>query len=209
MKIIDISWPICDSTTQYKDKKYITFTSLKSFDKDGSRESSVCLSTHTGTHVDAPSHFLKDGKTVDEIRLDRLMGNAKVLDFVTVSESISDDDLERYEINQGDILLFRTANSSYDPFDTFNSKFIYLDESGARYLAQKKVKAVGIDYLGIERGDPEHTTHTTLMKADIAIIEGLRLAHVAAGTYFFMCLPLPVIGIDAAPARAILMGEGP
>ena len=180
-----------------------------SYEKDGSRESLICFDAHTGTHVDAPSHFLKDGKTVDEIRLDRLMGRAKVLDFVTIGESISDDDLERYEIEEGDILLFRTANSSCEPFHQFHRKFIYLDASGARYLVEKKVKAVGIDYLGIERGDPEHTTHTTLMKADIAIIEGLRLAHVQSGSYFFLCLPLALIGIEAAPARAILMSDGP
>lgn len=207
MKIVDISWPICDATTEYTDKKSISFTQLKTFDKDGVRESSLCMNAHTGTHVDAPSHFLKDGKTIDEIHLDRLMGKAILLDLVTIGESITQDDLEGHEINEGDILLLRTANSSYEPTDPFVSDFISLDPSGAQYLAEKKVKAVGIDYLGIERGDPEHRVHKTLMQADIAIIEGLRLGHVQAGTYFFICLPLAIVGPEAAPARAILLTD--
>ncbi len=209
MKIIDISWPICDATTEYKDKKSITFTQLKTFDKDGVRESSFCFNAHTGTHVDAPSHFLKDGKTIDEVHLDRLMGKAILLDLVTIGDSIGEDDLNGYEIEEGDIVLLRTANSAYTPTDPFVRDFIYLDPSGAQYLAEKRVKAVGIDYLGIERGDPDHRVHTTLMQADIAIIEGLRLGHVQAGTYFLVCLPLAIVGPESAPARAILLTGAP
>ncbi len=205
MKIIDISWPISEAITAYKDQKTVQCTQIKTFAKDGSRESAICFSAHTGTHVDAPSHFLRDGKTIDEIHLDRLIGKAVVLDMLTIGDSITDEDLEGYEIDEGDIVLFRTANSAYGPADPFEKSFIYIHASGARYLMQKKIKAVGIDYLGIERGDPEHTVHTMFMKADIAIIEGLRLSHVQAGTYFLVCLPISVIGLEAAPARAILL----
>ena len=207
MKIYDISWPISNDTTEYKNKKTVAFEQLKDFDKDGVRESKICLGTHTGTHIDAPAHFLKDGKTVDEISLDRLIGRSQVLDLTTVIEKITADDLEKFELHEGEIILLKTANSAQSITDPFQTNFIYLDASGARYLADKKVKAVGIDYLGIERGDPEHTTHTTLMHADIVIIEGLRLSHVQAGEYFFVCLPLDLIGLEAAPARAILMCE--
>ncbi len=207
MKIIDLSWPISEAITAYKNKKTIKLTEFKSFAKDGVRESGFCCGSHTGTHVDAPSHFLKDGKTIDEISLDRLIGRAVVLDLVTVTESVTAQDLEEYEIESGDIVLLRTANSSHDPTDEFDQDFIYLDVSGAQYLVDKGVRAVGIDYLGLERGDPAHTTHTTLMSADIVIVEGLRLSHVQSGRYFFICLPLPVIGLEAAPARAILMCE--
>ena len=209
MKIIDISWPISDAATEYKDKKSIAFEQLKTFDTDGVRESSFCMNSHTGTHVDAPSHFLKDGKTIDEMHLDRLMGKAVLLDLLTIGDAITEDDLHGYEIEDGDIVLLRTSNSACAPTDPFANDFVYLDPSGAHYLAQKHIKAVGIDYLGIERGDPEHRTHTTLMQADIAIIEGLRLGHVQAGTYFFICLPLAIIGPEAAPARAILLMGAP
>lgn len=207
MKVFDISWPLSPATTQYKNKDIIKFTQVKSFEKDGARDLTICLGSHSGTHVDAPSHFLKDGKTIDQIRLDRLIGRAIVLDFLTAVESISADDLARYEIQEGDIILLRTTNSSSSITADFNKDFIYLDASGARYLAEKQIKAVGIDYLGIERGDPEHPTHQTLMKADIVIIEGLRLSHVSAGTYFMVCLPIALVGVEAAPARAILMSE--
>jgi len=207
MKIYDISWPISQGTTEYKNKGTIQLTAVKGFDTDGVRDSTITIGTHTGTHVDAPSHFLRDGKTIDMISLDRVMGRAQVIDLMTVHESISADDLARYEIHEGDIILLRTANSALSVTDPFRSDFIYLDPSGARYLAEKKVKAVAIDYLGIERGDPEHTTHTTLMKADIVIIEGVRLSHVPPGDYFMICLPLAIIGLEAAPARAILMSE--
>ena len=115
MKVIDISWPICGITTEYKGKKSIEFTQLKVFEKDGFRESSICFNAHTGTHVDAPSHFLKDGVTVDEVHLDRLMGKAIVLDLVTLGESISDDDLERYEIEEGDIVLLPHQQPKINP----------------------------------------------------------------------------------------------
>lgn len=207
MKIIDISWPISPASTEYRDKESISFTETKTFEKDSARETTICMDSHTGTHIDAPAHFLKDGITVDEIHLDRLIGKAIVIDVLTVNDAITEDDLHGYEIAEGDIVLLRTANSALDPNDPFKSDFIYLDRSGADYLAKKKIKAIGIDYLGIERGDPEHTVHTTFMKADVVIVEGLRLGHVQAGEYFFVCLPLATIGLDASPARAILMSE--
>lgn len=181
---------------------------IKGFETDGVRDSVITLGTHTGTHVDAPAHFLRDGKTIDMIPVDHTMGPAKVIDLMTVTDAITADDLKRYEIAEGDIILLRTANSALGFSDPFDSSFIYLDYSGAQYLADKKIKAVAIDYLGIERGDPEHKTHTTLMNADIVIIEGVRLSHVPAGNYFLVCLPLAIIGLEAAPARAILMTEG-
>lgn len=205
MKIYDISWPISSDTTEYKNKGTINFDAVKQFEKDGVRDSLITVGAHTGTHVDAPAHFLRDGKTIDMIPLNHLIGKAVVLDFMTVTESISADDLQRHEIHEGDIVILRTANSAQGATDQFKIDFIYLDASGARYLIQKKVKAVAIDYLGIERNDPDHAVHTSLMQADIAIIEGVRLSHVPHGEYFMICLPIAVIGLEAAPARAILM----
>ena len=207
MKIYDISWPISPTTTEYKNKKTISFESLKNFDTDSVRDSKICLGAHTGTHVDAPSHFLKDGKTIDAITLDRLIGRAQVLDLTNVVDRISASDLQKFELHPGEIILLKTANSSILLTNPFHSDFVYLDASGAEFLRDKKVRAVGIDYLGIERNDPTHKTHITLMHADIAIIEGLRLNHVQPGAYFCICLPLHIVGLEAAPARAILMSD--
>jgi arylformamidase len=209
MKLLDISWPITTATTGYKDRHIVSLEQLKDFDKDGVRESKIALYSHTGTHVDAPSHFLRDGKTIDEVELERLTGTCVVLDLMEVEDAITMELLEQFDdlIAPDEIVLLKTSNSLLEATAPFNPHFVYLHQSGARYLIEKGIKAVGIDYLGIERGDSNHTTHTLLMHADVAIIEGLRLAHVDAGEYPFMCLPLNVIGAEAAPARAVLLVE--
>ena len=163
------------------------------------------LSSHTGTHVDAPAHFIKDGITIDQIQLDRLVGQAIVLDLMYVLDGITRDDLVDKKIKKGDIVLFKTVNSLTPATGKFTPHFVYLEASGAQYLAEIGVKAVGIDYLGIERSQIDHLTHTTLMHADIVIIEGLRLEFIAPGEYMCVCLPLNIIGLEAAPARAILI----
>ena len=207
MKVIDISWPISKATTGYKDRNIVTIEEIKNFNRDGVRETTIHLNSHTGTHVDAPSHFLKEGKTIDEIELNRLIGDCVVLDMTTCAERITRDCLLEYadKITENSIILLRTTNSDISPTDKFNIHFIYLEASGAAYLAEKKIKAVGIDYLGIEHSQPGHPTHENLLNADIVIIEGLRLGHVKPDNYFFVCLPLNMIGTEAAPARAVLM----
>lgn len=209
MKIIDISWPISTATTGYKDRHIVNIEEVKNFNRDGARETALHLSSHTGTHVDAPSHFLREGKTIDEMHLDRLIGDCVVLDMTTCAERITRDCLMAHDmdITENGIVLLRTTNSDISPTDKFSPHFVYLEASGATYLAEKKVKAVGIDYLGIEHSQQGHPTHENLLNADIAIIEGLRLGYVQAGTYMFVCLPLNVIGTEAAPARAVLMSK--
>lgn len=207
MKIFDISWPVSKATTGYKDRYVVGIDEVRNFNQDGVRETTIHLNSHSGTHVDAPSHFLKEGKTIDEMSLDRLIGDCVVIDMTTCAERITRDCLLAHEseIVEGAIVLFRTTNSDLSPTDKFNPHFVYLEASGAVYLAEKKVKAVGIDYLGIEHSQPGHPTHETLLNADIVVVEGLRLRHVQPGNYFFVCLPLNMIGTEAAPARAVLM----
>ncbi len=209
MKIFDISWPISKATTGYKDRYIVGIDEIKNFNRDGVRETAIHLSSHSGTHVDAPSHFLREGKTIDEMHLDRLIGDCVVLDMTTCAERITRDCLLAHdnEIAEGGIILLRTTNSDFSATDKFSPHFVYLEASGAAYLAEKKVKAVGIDYLGIEHSQPGHPTHENLLNADIVIVEGLRLRHVQPGSYFFVCLPLNVIGTEAAPARAVLMAK--
>jgi len=142
-KIFDISWPISQATTGYKDRNIVKFHDLKNFDKDGVRETDIQLSSHTGTHVDAPSHFFRDGKTIDEITLNRLVGNCVVLDLTSALEKITDENLASFDIKEGDIVLLKTMNSSIQPTDKFSSHFVYLHESGAVYLKQKKDKSSG------------------------------------------------------------------
>lgn len=204
MKIIDISWPIFSSMTEYKDRKSVQFAHAKKFAEDQVRETIICMNVHSGTHVDAPAHFLPDGKTLDLVDPGTLMGVCRVIDCTDVQEKITNEDLAKHNLQAGEIILFKTKNSKLAIDAPFNPEFIYLDQMGAQYLVERKVRSVGIDYLGIERNQPDHQTHKTLLGNDIAIIEGVRLEHVSAGNYFLFCLPLSVVGLDAAPARAYL-----
>ena len=206
MNIIDISWPIAAGTTEYKDKGTLQLKPIKEFARDGVRETIMHMSVHTGTHIDAPSHFLDSGNTIEQFALDKLVGPARVLDCSTIESGITKKDLEPHNIKAGEIILLKTSNSTLAPDAPFNPEFVYLTKSGAQHLASLNIKAVGIDYLGIERGQPEHETHTCLLGRDTPIIEGLRLGHVAPGNYVLYCLPLSLHGAEAAPARAILIG---
>lgn len=208
MKLFDISWPISPSMTEYKDRQSVMLSTLKKVASDGVTETQICLHSHTGTHIDAPIHFMPGGKTMDQLDLQSLIGPCKVVDCTSIREKITADDLKQCGIKSGDRILFKTINSDIKPTDPFNPDFVYLDVTGAEYLAIKKIKTVGIDYLGIERNQPGHETHVTLFKHDITLIEGLRLADVTPGNYELHCLPLNIIGIDAAPARAILLSHG-
>ncbi len=205
--IIDISWPLTKKSTSYRNRSLFNVHPSKTYHTDHKRETRITLSSHTGTHIDAPSHFLRKGKTIEEEALQKFIGNSRVLDLTKIKRRITSTDLKKHKIKRGQIILLKTKNSLHTETDKFDSEFVYLTSSAAKHLKEKKVKAVGIDYLGIERGNVSHIAHKTLLAADIPIIEGLRLKEVKSKGYYFVCLPLAVKGIDAAPARAILIED--
>jgi arylformamidase len=204
-KFIDISWPISTRMTSYKDSKPISVVERKNFERDEVRDTDVTLNTHTGTHVDAPAHFVGAGATIDQLQLERLSGMAQVIDVSHVENAITAADLEFHVVAAGNIILLKTRNSLLPVDAPFNPNFIYLAPDAATLLAQRGAKAVGIDYLGIERNSAKHETHIILLEQRIPIIEGLRLGHVPVGYYTMVCLPLALVGCEAAPARAILI----
>jgi len=205
MKIIDISWPISNEMTTYKNKQDVLITQTKFFETSGVREFKLSCGLHTGTHVDAPAHFLSDGANLDQVSLSQLLGECQVFDLTDINNQITQKDLEKLDFSTCQIALFKTKNSLYSTNSEFDPNFIYLDASAAQYLATKKLTAIGIDGLGVERNQPDHETHKLLMQANMLIIEGLRLAHVTPGVYQLICLPLSITGVDSAPARAILI----
>ncbi len=207
MKVYDISWPTFNGMTEYKDRKVLHLKATKTFQKDYVRESLITIGSHTGTHIDAPAHFLKEGKSIEEIGPLSCVGPAQVIDMTHVETCIDAEEINKIEIKPNMLVLFKTKNSQLQVNAPFNHDFIYLNAEGAKALVEKEARAVGIDYLGIERQQPNHETHTTLLEKNIPIIEGLRLAHVNAGNYFMWCLPLSIPGIDAVPARAVLIEE--
>ncbi|GGK18796.1 cyclase [Caldalkalibacillus thermarum] len=208
MKIYDISMPIYEQMPVYKNKeeKRPRFEVMSDFKTGKVHETRIHLDVHTGTHVDAPLHMFEDGETIESISLEKLVGPCKVLDFTYVKDAISKADLEQKQMKANDFVLFKTKNS----FDTgFNFGFVYLKEDGARYLAEMGVRGVGIDALGIERNQPGHPTHKTLMNKNIIIIEGLKLDQVAEGEYFLVAAPIKLLNVDAAPARVLLFDQIP
>jgi len=207
MKIIDISWPITENMTEYKDRKTVQLKKIKDVDTDNMFETMITMHSHTGTHIDSPAHFLKNGKTVDQVKLKKLIGPCKVLHLTNVTEKITAQDLEKFDIDVNDVILLKTKNSDLEPTAPFNANFVYLDKTGAEYLASKNIKCVGIDYLGIERNQPEHETHKTLLAKEIFILEGLRLKNVTVTTGIFYCFPLYIKNIDSCPSRVILIEE--
>lgn len=204
-KVIDISWPINPNTIEYKNKAVLQIKTVKDIGVDGVHETHVTMDMHTGTHIDAPIHFIKNGKTVEQISFDYLMGECKVFDLTYVQEKIIALDLQKLDIQKDDMVLFKTKNSSLPALGKFEPNFIYLDKTAAKYLVDKKIKTVGIDYLGIERSQPEHETHKIFFESGTTIIEGLRLDRAKQKKYFLICLPIKLEGVEAALSRAVLL----
>jgi arylformamidase len=171
--------------------------------------SQMALGVHTGTHVDAPIHFVEDGATAEAIALDALIGPAWVVDAASARGSITAGDLDRFDIPADEVrLLFRTRTVHLWDSPGFEPGFVALDSTAASALVRRGVRSVGIDYLSIAPfGDPVQT-HRILFEAGIVVLEGLDLRNVAPGAYDLLCLPLRIVGSDGAPARALLRPRG-
>jgi arylformamidase len=207
---IDVSVPLRSGMLHWPDNPPIEVVRVMDMAKgDPATVSRLSLGVHTGTHVDAPVHFLADGSGVDEISFDQLLGKARVVE-VTDGPSISAAQLRAVDPRPGERLLFKTRNSARCwKADRFLADYVYLSLEGAALLAERRVRTVGIDYLsiaGMEEGVP---THRTLLEQGICIIEGLDLSSVQPGSYELICLPLRLDGADGAPARVLLRARPP
>jgi arylformamidase len=172
-------------------------------DGGSSNVSKLVLGTHTGTHVDAPKHFIDDGATADQLPLDVLIGPARVIEIAT--RGITEQDLAAARVSDDARVLIKTGNSALWTSSAFHQDYAHLTESGARYLADRGVKLVGVDYLSVEQfKKPGAPAHRTLLSRNIVIVEGLNLSNVEPGVYEMYCLPLPIGGGDGAPARVVL-----
>ena len=167
--------------------------------------SQLHMSAHTGTHMDAPLHFVNGAIAIDQLPFETTVGPARVIE-IDVPESIGPADLEPFEIGSGERLIIKTANSTRCwETDEFVKDFIFISEAGAKYLVERRVRCVGVDYLSVA-GFYKDTveTHVALLGAGIWIMEGLDLRRIPPGRYDLICLPLKLLGAEGAPARAIL-----
>jgi len=165
------------------------------------------MGAHTGTHMDAPVHFYRDGSGVDELPLEALIGTCRVFDFTGITSHISAAMLEACDLKRVTRALFKTRNSlHWANNDTeFDKSFIALAADAAMYLVHCGVTLVGVDYLSVEAySSKTHPVHDTLLGAGVVIIEALNLSDMSAGDYELIALPLRLKGADGAPARVVL-----
>ncbi len=173
---------------------------------DTATVSRLSMGSHTGTHMDAPLHFLRHGKGLEAMPLSTVIGAARVIG-IRDPVSITPEELRRHQIRRDERILFKTRNSARCwAIDHFVEDFVSLSPEAARFLAQRRVRMVGVDYLSVgsyrERNGVE--VHRTLLQAGIWILEGIDLSHIQPGRYELICLPLKILSSDGAPARAIV-----
>ena len=202
MKIYDISLAIYDGMPVYPGDPEVRLETVSSTEEGaGSNLTLLRFSTHTGTHVDAPRHFLEDGLPIDRLPLDILIGPVSVVE-VQGNPEITRETLASIPLRHPSRLLLK-ANPA-PPGETFDTGYISLTEDAARYLVERGVVLVGIDALSIERLNGTGNVHMVLLERGVVILEGIDLHAVPAGEYELICLPLRIRGGDGAPARAVL-----
>jgi arylformamidase len=202
MKIIDISMEIRPDMIVYPGNPAPRIEQYKKAEETGINESSLFMGNHTGTHVDSKLHIKTGGRSAAELPLESFYGPCMVLDMTEKGRKISADLLREHDIPAGLILLLKTENS-LKGYDHFRENYAHLTKDGAKYLAEREVKTIGVDYLSVEPFQDGGEIHDILIGA-MTVFEGLDLRNVSAGHYIFAGLPLK-INADGAPARAILI----
>jgi arylformamidase len=210
MRIYDVTVPLSAKTPIYPGDPGIEISAWKSLGKgDSANVSLIHFGAHSGTHVDAPAHFIEHAAGVDSLPLEVLIGPAQVIE---VPDEVSLIDLEFVKENcrpGSERVIFKTRNSSFWDGENpvFHTDFTCLDAGAAQQLVRQGIRLVGIDYLSIERfKSKNHETHLALLSRGVVILEGLDLREVTGGLYELICLPLKIAGGngDGAPARVVL-----
>lgn len=206
---IDVSLPLRDGMVHWPgDTPFERRMNMRIADGDLVNLSQISGSAHTGTHMDAPLHFIANARSIDTMPLSATIGPARVIN-IEDPEAIQVSELEGHKIARAERILFRTANSGRAwKTDVFEEDYIYIHPAAAEYLAAIGIQTVGVDYLsvgGFHKGNAE--THRALLGAGIWVIEGLNLESVEPGEYELICLPLRLMGADGAPARAVLRNK--
>lgn len=204
MKIIDISMELNEKTIVWVDDDQPKLIPVARIPKAPINFTWLDFGSHAGTHIDAPYYLFNDKWKSDEVPFDVLIGNAQVLDLTDVEDYIEVEDLKKHKITEKRILL-KTRNS-FDKMEKYNPNHIALSIDAAKYLKDLGIELIGYDYQSFER-DGKVDIHRIFMEKNIIALDNLRLKETEEKTYKFICLPIKVTGIDAAPSRAILIEE--
>ncbi|MDP1854113.1 MAG: cyclase family protein [Candidatus Omnitrophota bacterium] len=204
-KWIDISVTIKNGMARWPSDPPVLIKQTKNIDTgDNDNVSFLSMGSHTGTHMDAPLHFMPKGRSLDKMPPDAAIGVARIIP-IKDKVSIKPDELRKHRIGPGERILFKTKNSTYWKKGSFNKSFVYISKEAANYLVSVRVRAVGVDYLSVGGYHKDGVqTHQKLLKAGICIIEGLDLSGIKPGKYDLICLPLKILNSDGAPARAVI-----
>ena len=207
MKIYDITVPIHVTMPVYEGDPGVKIEAWSAFAKgDSSNVSMLNFGAHTGTHVDAPAHFIEGARKIDALSLEVLIGPARVIRVPHDLTEITPEFLERGDLSGVQRLIFHTRNSAFWN-EGFRRDYTHLLPEAAQMLVDQGVKLVGTDYLSIEKfHSGHHKTHLTLLANNVVIVEGLTLSDVPEGDYELICLPLKIAdgSGDGSPARAVL-----
>jgi arylformamidase len=203
---IDISLPLRNGMVNWPGDAPFELTSTLQIVNGGPCNlSQISTTTHIGTHMDAPRHYLAGAAGIESMPITAAIGRARVIE-IHDAEIIRTSELALHKLAKGERVLFKTRNSSQAwKSDEFQKVYVHIHPEAARYLVECGVQTIGVDYLsvgGFESSGAE--THRILLEAGIWIIEGLQLEHVEPGEYELVCLPLKIVGGDGAPARAVL-----
>lgn len=203
---IDVSVPLRSGMVHWPDNPAVRIERTMHMEHgDVCNVSTLSMGSHTGTHMDAPYHFVHGAKAIDRMPLDATVGPARVV-AIRDRVSIKPEELAPLRLKRGERVLFKTVNSRRCwKGDAFVEDFVFISREAASYLARAGVGLVGVDYLSVGGFKVDGVeTHQRLLAAGIWIVEGLNLAKVAPGRYDLLCLPLLIEGGDGAPARALL-----
>ncbi len=206
MNFYDITVPISTELPVYPGDPRVELERVMSLEKgDIANVTRLTCSTHIGTHVDPPSHFIAGARPLDQLPLETLIGTARVIEVGDVP-AIDASVLDNCDLNGAIRVLFKTRNSSFWPESKkFHEDFVYIEPDAARLLVERGVQLVGIDYLSVEKFNfDEPETHLILLGAGVVIVEGLALRDVPPGDYELICLPLKIKDGDGSPARVVL-----
>lgn len=203
---IDVSVTLRDGMVHWPGDPPVRIERVLDIERGDSHSlSQISMGSHTGTHIDAPLHFIRGGAGIAEMPPDVTIGRARVLE-IKDAESIKPAELAESRIRRGERILFKTRNSTYAwQAGGFVGDYVFISDEAADFLASRRVRVVGVDYLsvgGFKRGGAR--SHRALLGAGIWIIEGLDLSRVSAGRYDLVCLPLKLDRGDGAPARAVV-----
>jgi arylformamidase len=205
---IDVTFPVVDGMVHWEGDPAVKINYFASIATGAPcNVSLLTMSAHTGTHMDGPRHFIKDGRGLEDLPLDAVMGPCRVIELQS-REFVKVEDLKPHNLQKGERIILKTANTtkSWAMAPNFDKDFIYIGRDAAKYIADCGVRTIGVDYLsvgGFYKDGVE--THHALLGPEVWIIEGLDLSRIKPGNYEMICLPIKLANkADGAPARALL-----